>query len=157
MLRECTDLEKNFDAKVIRQSFTDLRDDISSDQKDIVERYWGISEYKSQQEMKLIINETEDLYQKRKNMQISNTITDKLQFKLSHQLMQKFGLLIYIAFSINPYKFSNQKYTAVPLIRKIRLLLTVVLISDWLAYILQKNILKDKFMLLKPTRKFQKF
>ena len=71
MLFECTDLDHNYDAKLIRKAFTDLRDDISSEQNEIVNRYWGVSEFKSVKEMDAIINECEKLYKKGTSVYIS--------------------------------------------------------------------------------------
>jgi len=52
-------------------TFGELRDDISFQQKELVERYWGLNEHKTVNEMRLILQATEDMYKKGRNFYIS--------------------------------------------------------------------------------------
>jgi len=54
------------------QVFSDLRYDITSEQKELVEKYWGLSEIKSVEEMQMIFQATEDMFKKGKHFYMSN-------------------------------------------------------------------------------------
>jgi len=50
--------------KVFFQKFSSITDDITDEQRDIIEEYWGLSECKTAEEMRLIFDITEDMYRK---------------------------------------------------------------------------------------------
>lgn len=52
------------DVLKVKKAFSEWRNDISSQQKDIVEEYWGITEFKSEKELRNIFAEINDLYKK---------------------------------------------------------------------------------------------
>jgi FkbM family methyltransferase len=63
-LAECSDLTNQPDANEIREAFTEIQENITPKQKEIVNKYWGVSEFNSIEEMDAIIKECEELYQK---------------------------------------------------------------------------------------------
>jgi hypothetical protein len=50
------------------KAFSEWRDDISVQQKEVVERYWGISERKSVNELSGILEEVDELYKKQRKI-----------------------------------------------------------------------------------------
>ena len=63
-LAECSDLTNQPDANEIREAFTEIQENITPKQKEIVNKYWGVREFNSIEEMDAIIKECEELYQK---------------------------------------------------------------------------------------------
>jgi hypothetical protein len=63
------------DITEVLQTFSEFRFDISKEQIEVVNKYWGLNEYKSPAEMKQILHETELLY-KEKN--ISNSLKNRV-------------------------------------------------------------------------------
>ena len=63
-LDECTDLNFN-NANIVRKAFeTEPRSDISSNQLEIVKKFWGLGEEKSKERLIEILQESEELYRK---------------------------------------------------------------------------------------------
>jgi len=50
------------DISEVQEAFNEFRYDISQKQKDIIDKYWGINELKSPDEMRSILNLTEETY-----------------------------------------------------------------------------------------------
>ena len=77
-LDECVDVSINVDAEAIRRAFsTGLRSDITPDQVAVVEKYWGMGEEKTQDELKKILEESEALYRKNRNSPLINKKSDE--------------------------------------------------------------------------------
>ena len=70
-LLECTNFTNQSDVMEIRQNFKKLDDQITPKQNEIVNKYWGVSEFKSKDEIKIIIDECENIYQKTTRTYIS--------------------------------------------------------------------------------------
>ena len=67
-LNECADYNEKLDVIEIRNNFTTLKTDITAKQKEIVNKYWGFSEFRSKEELASIITESEQRYQRRKSL-----------------------------------------------------------------------------------------
>jgi FkbM family methyltransferase len=65
-LSEYDDYSHNVPANLIRKNFNKLQDHITSEQKDIINTYWGVEEFKTKKEIKNILKITESLYKKNK-------------------------------------------------------------------------------------------
>ena len=50
--------------KQISRAFRDMRDDISSEQRDLIAKYWGLDECKTPEEIRMMLQITEDMYNK---------------------------------------------------------------------------------------------
>lgn len=70
-LLECSDLTNQPDVNEIRTAFNEMQENITPEQKEAVDRYWGVSEFKTIEEMDAIINECEQLYKKGTHIYIS--------------------------------------------------------------------------------------
>jgi FkbM family methyltransferase len=96
-LLECSDLTDQSDAIDIREAFTELQEHVTPKQKEIVNKYWGIDEFKSVEEMGAIINECEKLYQKRTGVYFSQNKPkdDEFLFKGSfEEVLHEIGKVI---------------------------------------------------------------
>ena len=85
-------------------AFGELRDDISFQQKELVERYWGLSEHKTVNEMRLILQTTEDMYKKGRNFYISgkDVLTEQALDYLNSNDNEKALFLMNQSIAVNP-------------------------------------------------------
>jgi hypothetical protein len=58
---------KHSDINEIQTGFSEFRYDISPEQIELIDKYWGVSEIKSSEEMKTILNQVEDYYKSYSN------------------------------------------------------------------------------------------
>ena len=70
-LLECSELTDQPDVQEIREAFVELQEKITPKQNEIVNKYWGNNEFKTNAEMQAIINECEALFKKGTRVYVS--------------------------------------------------------------------------------------
>lgn len=59
--------------RLIIHAFSDIRDDISAEQRDIIDRYWGLSSLKTRDDIRMLLQITDDMFQKGKIYYTNNS------------------------------------------------------------------------------------
>ena len=107
-----TDLE-------IRSAFSKLQDYISTKQMEIIDRHWGISETKTVEEMKSILEIAEDMFSKGKNFyfQNNNLILEQVADYINKNDNKKALVLINQNLTLNPENIKANYGKAIVLAR----------------------------------------
>ena len=84
--------------------FGKLTDEITPRQKEIVDKYWGLSEHKSVEEMQMIFQATEDMYKKGPQFFMTgrNVLTEQAIDYLNRSKFKESLFLLENASKINP-------------------------------------------------------